>query len=189
MLRHSPWLALLILVMLGPTAAPVRAQVQTGSMRCGQAPAGGASSCGTLTISSGSMYPEKLIAIASADPNFTITADPCSGTDLIYNSCSVSVSFTPPAGAVTGTQSGTVQISYQICGYQEDGTEVCGGIISKGVAISGSVTTGAPVDGSPATTVKAAPIPNPVAGHADYSYLTQCRPNLSTQQFCVVVPL
>ena len=174
----------------GAAMAPVSADAQSApAMTCTQTQPGGTAQCGTLTVSSGSIYPERVIGVSVANPSFAISANGCAaGVELINNPCSLSISYN--AGATdAGTISALVTVFYQVCPIDGDNHESCGGSSSRTIPISVFVTPAPAPPTSPVippVVVPAAPV---TSSGTDVSFLPNCLVNVSAQKFCVVVPL
>jgi hypothetical protein len=149
-------------------------------MNCGKTPSEGSSSCGTLTVSSGSSYPEVIDTVVVSAPFMIIAGAGCDGVTLVSNACIVSISF-QPQGFAAGLVTGEVTIRYGICTFDASGTTMNCSAMVKTVLISGTVTgpTTTPVDATGTTKVEA----------PSTTFLPGCALNVSTQAFCIVVPL
>jgi hypothetical protein len=140
-----------------------------------------------LTVDSGSIYPERVVGVSVAPSSFVIGANTCqAGLELVNNPCSMSVSYNA-AASDSGQVPGLVTVTYQICYIDGDNHEICGGNTSKSIPISVFVTpTPTPTPPAPVTVPATA---TPSSGGTDVSYLPNCYVNVSTQHFCVVVPI
>jgi hypothetical protein len=174
----------------GMAVAPGPASAQSASsMSCAQTQPGGTAQCGTLTVSSGSIYPERIVGVnVLGNSSFIISANSCvAPLELINNPCSMSISYN--AGAMdAGTFSAVVMVTYQICSFDADNQEHCGAATPKPIAISVFVTPTPAANPGPAPVTVPATANSPSNG-TDVSYLPNCFVNVSAQKFCVVVPL